>query len=126
MLVTFRTNAWANVTQFGDVAVALLKMMGHSGTIPSALLAADVPAALARLKEQLAASAPEPRREPRRDGDDAETPVGLRQRAYPLIELLSAAAEQKCDVMWAEDQLDLIESLTAGLGGRLKSGPNDS
>ncbi len=125
MLVTFRTNAWANVTQFGDVAVTLLKMMGHSGTIPSALLAADVPAALARLKEQLAASAPEPRSESWRDVDDAETPVGLRQRAYPLIELLSAAARQKCDVMWAEDHPDLLESLTAGLGGKLTPPPKD-
>jgi len=124
MLVTFRTNAWANVTQFGDVAVTLLKMMGHSGTIPGAWLAADVPAALARLKEQLAASAPEPRGGPSQDGDDAETPVGLRQRAYPLIELLSAAAQQRCDVMWAEGQPDLIESVTAGLGGKLTSGPN--
>ena len=126
MLVTFRTNAWANVTQFGDVAVTLLKMLGHSGTIPSALLAADVPAALARLKEQLAASPPEPRGGSRGQGDDAEMPVGLRQRAYPLIELLSAAAQQECDVTWAEGQPDVIESLTAGLGGKLKSGPHDS
>ena len=107
MLVTFRSKAWGNVTQFGDVAVTLLKMMGHSGTIPSALLAADVPAALARLKEQLAASAPDARGGSSRDNDDAETPVGLRQRAYPLIELLSAAAQQECDVMWAEGQPDL-------------------
>jgi hypothetical protein len=26
--------------------------------------------------------------------------VGIRLRAYPLIELLSAAAKQECDVMW--------------------------
>ncbi|MBE0621416.1 MAG: DUF1840 family protein, partial [Burkholderiales bacterium] len=25
-------------------------------------------------------------------------------RAYPLIQLLSAAAEQGCDVMWEEDR----------------------
>jgi len=46
MLVTFRTSAYANITMFGDIAVTLLKMMGHSGTVPSAIRADDVPAAL--------------------------------------------------------------------------------
>ena len=37
MLVTFHSNAWSNITLFGDVAVTLLKMAGHSGAVPSAL-----------------------------------------------------------------------------------------
>jgi hypothetical protein len=41
MLVTFTTEAYADITMFGDVAVALLKMMGHSGTVPSAIRAED-------------------------------------------------------------------------------------
>ena len=87
---------------FGDVAVTLLKMAGHSGTIPSAMHAADIPPALARLKQALAAAGPEAARKPSgRPGDeDADTPVALRLRAYPLIQLLSAAAEQECDVTW--------------------------
>lgn len=100
MLVTFRTNAWANITMFGDVAVALLKMMGHSGTVPSALLARDIPAALARLKQQLASRGEEAYAGTPSSDDDAEKPVGLALRAYPLIEMLSAAAEQDADVMW--------------------------
>ena len=32
MLATFTTKAYANITMFGDVAVTLLKMIGHSGT----------------------------------------------------------------------------------------------
>ena len=91
---------------FGDVAVTLLKMAGHSGTVPSALLAADVPSALARLKQKLAATGSEgdSKQKGRPDVQDAEKApaVGLRQRAYPLIQLLSAAAEQGCDVMWEE------------------------
>ncbi len=100
MLVTFRTNAWGNITMFGDVAVTLLKMMGHSGTVPSALLARDVPAALARLKQQLASRATEDDAGTPSGDDDAEEPVGLALRAHPLIEMLSAAAEQEADVMW--------------------------
>lgn len=91
---------------FGDVAVTLLKMAGHSGTVPSALLAADIPAALARLEQGLAAAGPEEesKQRVRPSAEDADTPppVGLRLRAYPLIQLLSAAARQGCDVMWEE------------------------
>jgi len=42
MMVTFHSKAWTSITMFGDVAVRLLKMMGHSGTVPSALLARDI------------------------------------------------------------------------------------
>jgi len=106
MLVTFHSKAWSNITMFGDVAVTLLKMAGHSGTVPSALLAGDVPSALARLKQKLAAAGPDGdgKQKGRPDVQDTEKApaVGLRQRAYPLIQLLSAAAEQGCDVMWEE------------------------
>ena len=91
---------------FGDVAVTLLKMMGHSGTVPSALLAADIPSALARLQQRLAAADSEEQGkqsvQPAAEDADTAPPVGLRLRAYPLIQLLSAAARQGCDVMWDE------------------------
>lgn len=102
MLVTFSCKVWADITMFGDVAVKLLKLMGHSGTVPSALLAEDIPEALHRLKAAI-----EQEKVPSADKDeedeDEETgqrKVGLALRAYPLIELLTAAARDKCDVMW--------------------------
>jgi len=102
MLVTFRTSAYANITMFGDIAVRLIKMMGHSGTVPSAILADDVPAALERLKaaiekEKQAGGSPH---EGKPDADSEEPPVSLAHRAFPLIELLEAASKKKCDVMW--------------------------
>jgi len=84
---------------FGEVAVALLKMMGQSGVAPGALLASDVPAALERLKRAVAA-AKEPL-PPRGEAErGAEVPVSVRQRAFPLIELLARCAEKKCDLVW--------------------------
>ena len=50
MLITFSCPAYANITMFGDAAVRLLKLMGHSDTVPGALLAPDVQAALERLE----------------------------------------------------------------------------
>jgi hypothetical protein len=84
---------------FGDVALRLLKLMGHSGTVPGALLAEDVPAALARLQAAIAAekSLPEVKTA---DAEDDEPAVTLPHRALPLIELLKAAAKAECDVMW--------------------------
>jgi hypothetical protein len=103
MLVTFHSKAWSSITLFGDVAVTLLKMAGHSGTVPSALRAADIPSALARLNQALAAAPAENGKQSvPAGGGDAEdpSPVGIRLRAYPLIQMLSAAAAQKSDVMW--------------------------
>ena len=97
MLVTFSTDAYADITMFGDVALALLKMMGHSGTVPSAILAADVPAALSRLTAGVEAVKAAP---PVVDEDEDEPQVSLSNRALPLINLFTAAAQEGCDVMW--------------------------
>jgi hypothetical protein len=100
MLITFSCPAYANITMFGDVAVHLIKLMGHSGTVPGALLAEDVPAALARLATAIEADEQLP--EPRESGEseDDESAVSLPHRALPLIDLLKAAAKAKCNVMW--------------------------
>jgi len=100
MLVTFSCPAYADITMFGDVAVHLLKMMGHSGTVPSALVAADVPAALERLEAAVAAAGQSPAPGEASQAEDEEPPVSLGHRALPLIELLKAAAKAECNVMW--------------------------
>lgn len=102
MLVTFTTKAYADITLFGDVALALLKMMGHSGTAPGAILAEDVPAALERLKRGIEASKlADTAKKTAEPADDSDAPpVSLAHRALPLIELFTAAATRKCDVMW--------------------------
>ena len=100
MLITFSCPANANITMFGDVAVQLIKLMGHSGTVPGALLAEDVPVALARLSAAIEAGEqlPEPRESGQ--GEDKESAVSLPHRALPLIDLLKAASNAKCNVMW--------------------------
>jgi hypothetical protein len=100
MLVRFQSDV-GNLTMFGEVAVKLLKMMGHSGTVPSAILPEDIPGALERLKRALDA---EPRSETRASGSEEdkekEPPVSLKRRAFPLMELLDRAAKDGCEVMW--------------------------
>ena len=99
MLVTFTTDAYADITMFGDVALTMLKMMGHSETVPGAILAADVPMALNRLKAAINAEKASPPVEGENEDDD-EPVVSIADRALPLINLLTAAAEAECNVMW--------------------------
>jgi hypothetical protein len=109
MLVTFHTKAHGDITMFGEIAVALLKLGGLSGNVPTAILAADIPAVLSRLGAALeehghaapglagtaqAANIAAPTRE-----DDAEKPVPLGQRALPLVALLRAAHAAGADVL---------------------------
>ena len=100
MLVTFTCKAYADITMFGDVALGMLKMMGHSGTVPGAILAEDVPSALDRLQRAIEAAPARNESRKAEDDDPDEPPVSLAHRALPLIELLTAAAQQKADVMW--------------------------
>ena len=109
MLVTFHSKAHGDVTMFGDVAVALLKLAGLSGNVPTAILAADIPRALERLLAGLGEpghSAPQPAvAEPRSGGgrradeEEAERPVPLNHRARPLVDLLRAANSAGADVL---------------------------
>lgn len=106
MIVKFSTRAGA-LTMHGDAAVTLLKAMGHSGTVPGAILAADLPDALAQLRrtlEQLAATAPPPPPAPTEEDEDedekSEPAVSLRMRAVPLIDMIETAVARNSDLMW--------------------------
>ena len=94
MLVKFDSKV-GGITMFGDIAVALLKAMGNSGTVPGALLARDIPPALEQLKAAVAAT-------PAKEGGHAEqeSKVSLKQRAFPLVDLLERAAKAGADVLW--------------------------
>ena len=97
MLVTFSTSAYADTIMFGDIARGLLKMMGHSGSVPGAILAADVPLALCRLKAAIEAKNSLP---PVLDKEVKEPVVSMAHRAFPLLKLLSAAEKTQSNVIW--------------------------
>lgn len=96
MLVTFATDAHADIMMTGDVALAMLEMMGHSATVPGAILAADVPVVLNRLRGAIDAGKT-------LSVDDKKTDsstVSMAHRALPLIDLLAAAVKAESNVMW--------------------------
>lgn len=105
MLVKFETNAFRSITMFGDVALKLLKLMGRSGKVPSAILPEDIPEALQRLRTGI-----EAQEAGATDGPDTEVAdedggqyVSLRTRAFPLLEMLEAADREQVPVMWSDE-----------------------
>ena len=97
MLVTFTTKTYPDITMFGNIALVLLRMMGHSTHVPGAILAADVPVALERLKAAIEVEKASP---PGPEKEDEEPVVSIAHRALPLIELLEAALRADANVMW--------------------------
>ena len=104
MLLRFTCAAHRDVLLFGDIAQALLALMGHSGTTPGALTADEVAPALARLQQALAAEdeppAPATDQADNEAEDEPPAPIPLATRALPLVELLTAADQAAAPVLW--------------------------
>lgn len=95
MLVTFTSKAHADITMFGDVAIAMLKIMDHSGTVPGAIQSQDLPAALAKLQHAVDTS-----QASEQDPDDGDFEPGLSQRALPLLQMLKKSIEADTFIAW--------------------------
>ena len=99
MLVQFQSGV-GGFTMFESVAVKLIRMTGHSGTVPGAIAAEEMEASLARLQSALAKVSDE--QVPRGDDADAdaEPPVSMTQRAFPLIDLMKRAIAEDSGLTW--------------------------
>ncbi|NOH33563.1 DUF1840 domain-containing protein [Vibrio chagasii] len=106
MLITFSCKAYASVTMFGEVGLQFIKMLGHSGKIPGAIDASEVPQALNNLRTAIAAEQSQAVEQDDTDDDNedevVEAPVNIGSRAFPLVELLKAAIKEECEVMWED------------------------
>lgn len=106
MFVKFSTR-YGYLLMQGEPAVTLLRLGGHSGTVPSAVLAADLPAFAARLRSGLEVHGDELSSTPTAAGRDEEDedppreqPISLRLRAVPLLDMIDTALRQKSDLVW--------------------------
>jgi len=91
----------------GEPALRLLTLGGHSGNVPGAILAADLPAFLAQLRARLAVHgaevspvAPTSKDETDDDSSASEPLVALQTRALPLIGMIETAIANGSDLMW--------------------------
>lgn len=102
-MVTFKTNSYRDVSMFTSDAHVMLGLMGLSTTVPSAMKAEQVPAALERLRQAIETHGEQPSasgNESNNEDEEEEQPVLIKTRAFPLLELLSAAADANDYVIW--------------------------
>ena len=105
MLYVFKSKAAADVVMLGESGDALLRLMGREPAARGIFQAVDLPALMQALEAGIAAddaqvqeavdeakAAGEP--EPRREG------VTLRQRAWPLLDLMQRSDRSGVDVVW--------------------------
>jgi Domain of unknown function (DUF1840) len=106
MIINFSTK-FDRLTMFAEPALALLRLAGHSGTVPGAILRDDLPMALRKLRAGLELSghqpspAPPPGEPPDEDAHEPREPaVDLSTRAVPLIAMIERAMAGGSDLMW--------------------------
>lgn len=105
MLYRFKSKAGADVIMMADSADAVLRLMGRQPDAQGILEAAALPGLIQALEAGVAADEAQFQRAvdeakaageavPRRQG------VSLRQRAWPLHELMQRSLKEKADVVW--------------------------
>ena len=101
MPITFKSKHAPNVLMLESVGLQMIKMMGRSPTVPSALAAEDVAHALDSLRANVALQS-NSRVEEIDEGEehDDRRSVSVAHRALPLINMLEAALEHGDHVIW--------------------------
>ena len=105
MLYRFKSKAGADVIMMAESADAVLRLMGREPSPQGILEHADLPGLVQALEAGVAADEAQFQRAvdaakaagepvPRRHG------VSLRQRAWPLHELMQRSIKEKADVVW--------------------------
>ena len=98
-LVTFRSRAASAIIMYAETAQRLLDIIGKPMAERGVITSEQVDEALARLVQ--AVEHEKPTGVPADDHTPgAEYPVSLRQRAFPLVQMLRAARKRHVDVTW--------------------------
>lgn len=102
-MVTFTTKSSPDIMYVNDIAQQLLRLMGHSGSVPGAVLPDDIPKYLENLERELNnhtnLHGQQASRTPL-EGEDEETAISLSTRARPLIDLLISGLDHNDPVSW--------------------------
>ena len=103
MPITFKSKYSPDVLMLEGVARELIRLMGHSGSVPGSLAADDIAAALTHLE---AAVQDGPARvlaaDNRHDEDEDKraAPISVAHRAGPLLAMLKTALQEREHVIW--------------------------
>jgi len=109
MIYKFKSSAAADLIMMGPAGDHLLRLIGKEPAPTGIITVAAMPAALASLEAAIAAEAAAPDAAAPDAGDDAGADaaepapgaaVTLRQRAWPLVDMLRRSHAEQADVVW--------------------------
>jgi len=110
MLYTFKSKATADLLMLGSNGDELLRIIGKDVTPRGILLAADMPAAIRAIEAAIQRVEEHSRLVTSRDAKEATDndtpradkapPVGLSQRAWPMVEMMKVASAAGEPITW--------------------------
>lgn len=95
MIYKFKSKASGDVIMLGPQGDQILRIVGKAPAAQGIFEVADMPAAIAAIEQAVAAdeaSGPH--------GDGAADRIGLRQRAWPLVEMLKRCQAEGAVIVW--------------------------
>jgi hypothetical protein len=109
MLVRFESSETGEVLMFAETAKTLLQAIGKETSARGTFTPAEMVPAAEALREAVKRAEelqPEPEEEPEADKKTKAPPVGLRQRAWPLIDMLERTARSgpESHIVWEAAQ----------------------
>ena len=100
MPITFKSKHSPDILMLENVGREMIRLMGHSGTLPGALAVQDIPAALERLQAAVSGGTLEADRGKDHDEESLGPAISAAHRALPLIEMLKVARREQEHVLW--------------------------
>ena len=94
MIYKFKSAATGDVIMLGPNGDQLLRTLGREPAAQGIIEPAAMPAAIAALQAAIASD------EQPRDDDEKPAPVGLRQRMWPMVEMLKRAQSANEPIVW--------------------------
>lgn len=94
MIYKFKSKATGDVIMLGPQGDQLLRLLGREPAASGIIEVAAMPGAIAALEAAVAAEAPPG------DEEEASRSVALRQRVWPMVEMLKRALAADQPVVW--------------------------
>jgi hypothetical protein len=104
MIYKFKSKSTGDLIMLGPVGDQMLRIIGKEPAAQGIVAAAALPAAIAALEQAVAADEAARRGDSENAEDDRPggggDKVSLRQRAWPLVEMMRRAQREQADIVW--------------------------
>jgi hypothetical protein len=103
MIYRFKSKADGDLIMMGPAGDAVLRIIGKEPAAQGIVEAGALPAAIAAIEQAVAADEAARREagaDARAAGSGSGDKISLRQRAWPLLEMMRRAERERADIVW--------------------------